>query len=327
MSELTMLQAIRQAMDEEMARDENVIILGEDVGVKGGVFLATDGLCQKYGAQRVIDTPIAESGIVGVAIGASLAGMRPVAEIQFADYILPAIDQILNEAARFRYRSNGDWYCPLVIRAPFGAGVHGGLYHSQSAEKLFCSTPGLWVVIPSNPYDAKGLLKAAIRCDDPVVFFEHKRAYRSIKSEVPTEDYTVPLGKAEVKRQGDDLTVITYGLAVQESLQAAGEIAREGINVEIVDLRTLYPMDKDCVLESVKKTGKALIIHEDNKTGGIGGEIAATIAEEAFDWLDGPIRRLAAPDIPSVPFNDAYERYMLPDVKRMANAMRDLAKR
>ncbi len=326
MPELTMLQAIREAMDEEMARDPNVFVLGEDVGVKGGVFLATDGLFQKYGAHRVIDTPIAESGIVGVAIGASLVGMRPVAEIQFADYILPAIDQILNEAARFRYRSNGTWSCPLVVRAPFGAGVHGGLYHSQSTEKLFCSTPGLWVVIPSNPYDAKGLLKAAIRCDDPVIFFEHKRAYRSIKGAVPTQDYTVPLGKADVKRRGDDLTVITYGLAVQEALQAADEIARQGVSVEIVDLRTLHPLDKDCVLESVKKTGKVLIIHEDIKTGGIGGEIAAIIAEEAFDYLDAPIRRLGAPDVPSVPFNDAYERYVVPDVARMAKAMHDLAK-
>ncbi len=326
MPELTMLQAIRQALDEEMARDENVFILGEDVGIKGGVFLATDGLYAKYGANRVVDTPIAESGLVGVAIGASLVGMRPVAEIQFADYMSQAIDQILNEAARFRYRSNGDWYCPLVIRAPFGAGIHGGLYHSQSVEKLFCSTPGLWVVIPSNPYDAKGLLKAAIRCDDPVVFFEHKRAYRSIKTDVPTGDYVIPLGKAVVKRAGDDLTVIAYGLAVQDALQAAETLAPEGIHAEVVDLRTLYPMDRDCVLDSVKKTGKALIVHEDNKTGGIGGEIAALIAEQAFEWLDAPVVRVASPDVPSVPFNESYERYFLPDVEGITAAMRRLAR-
>ncbi len=325
MPELTMLQAIREALDEEMARDENVFVLGEDIGRKGGVFLVTEGLYQKYGAYRVIDTPIAESGIVGVAIGASLVGMRPVAEIQFADYIPQAVDQILNEAARFRYRSNGAWHCPLVIRAPFGAGIHGGLYHSQSVEKLFCSTPGLWVVIPSNPYDAKGLLKAAIRCDDPVVFFEHKRAYRSIKAEVPADNYLVPLGRAEVKRTGQDLTVIAYGLAVQDTLQAAEKVARDGIRVEVVDLRTLYPMDQDCVLSSVKKTGKALIVHEDNKAGGIGGEIAALIAEQAFEWLDGPIMRVAGPDIPSVPFNDTYERFFLPDVGRIIAAMRQLA--
>ncbi len=232
----------------------------------------------------------------------------------------------MNEAARFRYRSNGAWHCPLVIRAPFGAGIHGGLYHSQSVEKLFCSTPGLWVVIPSNPYDAKGLLKAAIRCDDPVVFFEHKRAYRSVKRDVPTGDYIVPLGQADVKRTGLDLTVIAYGLAVQDALQAADEVAREDISVEVVDLRTLYPMDEDCVLGSVKKTGKALIVHEDNKTGGLGGEIAAKIAEQAFEWLDGPIMRVAGPDIPSVPFHESYERYFLPDVGRIAWAIRHLAR-
>lgn len=325
MPELNVLQAIREAMDEEMARSEDVIVLGEDVGVKGGVFLATDGLHKKYGGERVIDTPIAESGIVGVAIGASLVGMRPVAEIQFADYILPAIDQILNEAALFRYRSHGAWYCPMVVRAPYGAGVHGGLYHSQSNEKLFCSRPGLWVVIPSTPYDAKGLLKSAIRCDDPVVFFEHKRSYRLIKGEVPSHDYTVPLGQADIKRRGKTLTVVTYGMVVHEALEAAGLVAAEGIDVEVVDLRTLYPMDKATVLESVKKTGKALVAHEDQKTGGVGGEIAALIAEEAFEWLDAPVLRLAGADVPTVPFNDTLEAYYLPGVKKMVEMIRRLA--
>ncbi|MBI3941368.1 MAG: alpha-ketoacid dehydrogenase subunit beta [Chloroflexi bacterium] len=322
---ITLLQAIRDGLHEEMTRDENVIILGEDVGVKGGVFLATDGLFKDFGPDRVIDTPIAESSIVGVAIGASLVGMRPVAEIQFADYILPAIDQILNEAARFRYRCNGDWYCPLVIRAPYGAGVHGGLYHSQSVEKLFCSTPGLYVVIPATPYDAKGLLKTAIRTDDPVLFFEHKRAYRLIKGEVPAGDYTIPLGKADIKRAGQHLTVITYGLAVHDALQAAEQVAAEDLDVEVVDLRTLYPMDRETILNSAKKTGKVLVYHEDNKTGGVGGEIAAMIAEEAFEWLDGPILRLGAPDIPPTPFNETLERYYLPDVPRLITAIRRLA--
>src|SRR5215211_6104258 len=258
MPQLNMVEAIRSALSDALAEDERVLVLGEDVGIKGGVFLATDGLLKQYGELRVVDMPIAEAGIVGIAIGASLHGLRPVAEIQFADYIHPAIDQILNEAARFRYRSNGDWSCPIVVRAPFGAGVHGGFYHSQSAEALFASTPGLKVVAPSTPYDAKGLLIAAIRDPDPVVFFEHKQLYRSVRGDVPEGCYTVPLGSAAVRREGSDLSLYTYGLMAHLSLAAAELVAAEGLSVEVIDLRTLYPLDTATILASVKKTGKAL---------------------------------------------------------------------
>src|SRR5262245_18748648 len=264
MPQMTMIEAIRSALADAMAEDEWVFVLGEDVAIKGGVFLATDGLLKRYGEQRVIDTPIAEASIVGIAIGAALHGLRPVAEIQFADYIHPAIDQILNEAARFRYRSNGDWGCPIVVRAPFGAGVHGGFYHSQSVEALFTSTPGLKVVAPSTPYDAKGLLIAAIHDPDPVVFFEHNQLYRLQRGEVPEGVYTMPLGAAAVRRQGTDVSLYTYGLMAHYSLAAAELMAAEGIDVEVIDLRTLYPLDVPAILASVEKTGKALIVHEDN---------------------------------------------------------------
>ncbi len=325
MAHMTYIEAIRSAMLDAMTEDESVIVLGEDVALKGGVFLATEGLLERFGERRVIDTPIAEISVVGLAIGASLHGLKPVAEIQFADYILPAIDQILNEAALFRYRSNGDWHCPIVVRAPFGAGIHGGLYHSQSSEALFTSTPGLKVVIPSTPHDAKGLLIAAIRDPDPVIFFEHKQLYRTVRGEVPDGTYTVPIGKAAIARSGTDLSLFTYGLMTHYSLSAAEQIAQEGINVEVIDLRTLYPLDKAAILESVRRTGKALIVHEDNLTGGIGGEIGALIAEHAFEYLDGPVRRLASPDVPPVAFNDDLEMgYMLNPAKIMA-AIRDLA--
>jgi len=325
MPQMTFIEAVRSAIYDAMAEDDSVIVLGEDVALKGGVFLATSGLLEQYGPTRVIDTPIAEASIVGLAIGASLHGLRPVAEIQFADYIHPAIDQILNEAALFRYRSNGDWSCPIVVRAPFGAGIHGALYHSQSSEALFTSTPGLKVVIPATPYDAKGLLVAAIRDPDPVIFFEHKQLYRSQKGEVPEGVYTVPIGRAAVTREGSGLSLFTYGLMVHHSLSAASTVAAEGIQVEVIDLRTLYPLDSNAILDSVKKTGKALIVHEDNLTGGIGGEISAIIGEQAFEYLDGPIRRLASPDVPPVAFNDDLEaRYMLnPD--KIAAAIRELA--
>lgn len=325
MPHLTFIEAIRSAMTDAMAEDDSVIVLGEDVAIKGGVFLATDGLLDQYGEKRVIDTPIAEASIVGLAIGASLHGLRPIAEIQFADYIHPAIDQILNEAALFRYRSNGDWSCPIVVRAPFGAGIHGGLYHSQSSEALFTSTPGLKVVIPSTPYDAKGLLIAAIRDPDPVIFFEHKQLYRSVRGDVPDGAYVVPIGKAAIVRPGTDVSLFTYGLMTHFSLTAADEVARDGINVEVVDLRTLYPLDKALVLESVRKTGKALIVHEDNLTGGIGGEISAIIAEHAFEHLDGPIRRLASPDVPPVAFNDDLEAHYMLNPQKIAAVIRDLA--
>jgi 2-oxoisovalerate dehydrogenase E1 component beta subunit len=322
---MTFIEAIRSAMSDTMAEDDAVIVLGEDVALKGGVFLATDGLLDSYGDKRVIDTPVAEATIVGLAIGAALHGLRPVAEIQFADYIHPAVDQILNEAALFRYRSNGDWSCPIVVRAPFGAGIHGGLYHSQSSEALFTSTPGLKVVIPATPYDAKGLLIAAIRDPDPVIFFEHKQLYRSVRGNVPEGTYTIPLGSASIARSGTDISLFSYGLMLHHSLTAAGEVAQQGIDVEVIDLRTLYPLDKSMILESVRKTGKALIVHEDKLTGGIGGEISAIIAEHAFEHLDGPIRRVASPDVPPVAFNDDLEAYFMLNPQKIAAAIWDLA--
>lgn len=325
MTVMTFIDAIRSAMHDVMAEDERVIVLGEDVALKGGVFLATDGLLKKFGEHRVIDTPIAEISVVGLAIGAALNGSLPIAEIQFADYIHPAIDQILNEAAVFRYRSNGDWACPIVVRAPFGAGIHGGLYHSQSSEALFTSTPGLKVVIPSTPYDAKGLLIAAVRDPDPVIFFEHKQLYRTQRGEVPEGTYTVPIGAAATMREGRDLSIFTYGLMVHFCLAAAEVVAQDGIRVEVIDLRTLYPLDKEAIFASVRKTGKVLIVHEDNLTGGIGGEISALIAEHAFESLDAPIRRLASPDIPPVAFNDDLEAFYMLNPHKIAAAIRSLA--
>ena len=325
MAEITLIDAIRQAMDDELARDENVFIVGEDVGKRGGVFRATVGLFDKYGGERVIDSPLAELSIVGVGIGAALYGMRPICEIQFADFIYPAFNQIVSEAAKMCYRSNGEWTVPMVIRAPYGGGIGGGLYHSQSVEALFAHIPGLKVVIPSNPYDAKGLLKAAVRDPNPVIYLEPKKGYRLIRGEVPEGDYTVPIGPANVTRQGSDLTVYAYGMMHYYTLQAAEKLAGEGVNVEVVDLRTLYPVDKQTVLESVSKTGKALIVHEDNLTGGYGGEIAAIIAEEAFTYLDAPVRRLCGPDVPAVPFSHPLQDWFMPNPDKIAQAMRDLA--
>jgi 2-oxoisovalerate dehydrogenase E1 component beta subunit len=319
------IEAVREALLEEMRRDQRVIVMGEDVGQHGGVFRATDGLWKEFGDERVVDTPLAESAIVGVAIGAALNGLLPVAEIQFADFIYPAVDQLISEAAKFRYRSNGAFSCPIVVRAPFGGGVRGGLYHSQSVESLFAHVPGLKVVAPATPYDFKGMLKAAIRDPDPVLFFEHKRCYRLIRGEVPEEDYVVPLGQAEVKRQGKDLTVVSYGLMLHYSLEAAQRLSQEGVEAEVVDLRTLTPLDRETILASVKKTGKALIVYEDNRTGAFGAEVAATIAEEAFDYLDGPIMRVAGPDVPAMPYNIKLESLFLPSVDRIAEAMRGLA--
>jgi 2-oxoisovalerate dehydrogenase E1 component beta subunit len=320
----TVIQAIRDTLDEEMAADERVIVLGEDVQL-GGVFRATEGLFDRYGAGRVIDTPLAESSIVGVAIGAALNGLRPVAEIQFSDFIHPAINQIVNEAAKLRYRSGGAFGCPIVIRAPYGGGVHGGLYHSQSVEALFCHVPGLKVVTPSTPRDAKGLLRAAIRDEDPVLFFEHKRTYRLIKEEVPAKAYDLPIGRAEVRREGDDVSVLTYGLMVHQTLEAAAALSEEGIETHVVDLRTLLPLDREAILEATRRTGKVLIVHEDNLTGGVGAEVAAIIAEEAFDHLDAPVRRLAAPDVPSFPYSIPLEQFCLPDRDKIADAIRQLA--
>jgi len=326
MSEITMVEAIRQAMDEELGRDERVFILGEDVGVRGGVFRATQGLFEKYGKDRVIDSPLAELTIIGVGIGAALYGKRPICEIQFADFIYPAFNQIVSEAAKMYYRSNGQWMVPMVIRAPYGGGIGGGLYHSQSVEAFFTQVPGLKVVIPSNPYDAKGLLKSAVRDPNPILFFEPKKGYRLIKGEVPDDqEVIVPIGPARITRQGQDLSVFAYGMMHHYALQAAETVANEGIDVEVVDLRTLYPVDRETILQSIHKTSKALIVHEANLTGGYGAEIAATIAEWGFMDLDAPVRRLAGPDVPAVPFSHPMQEWFMVNPKKIADAIRELA--
>jgi 2-oxoisovalerate dehydrogenase E1 component beta subunit len=307
----TYLEAIRQGLWEEMERDPGVFLIGEDIGVYGGAFKVTAGFLDHFGARRVIDTPIAESAIVGAAIGAGLMGLRPVAEIQFSDFISCAFDQIVNFAAKCRYRWGAG--VPIVIRAPSGGGIHGGPFHSQNPEMAFVHTPGLKVVAPATAYDAKGLIKSAIRDDDPVLFFEHKALYRKVKEDLPEQDYTVPIGKAAVVREGCDISLITYGAMVHVGLEAAGQLAREGIDLEIVDLRSLLPLDVDAILASARKTSKVLLLHEDTRTGGLGGEIAALISENVFEYLDGPIVRIAAPDTP-VPFSPPLEEAFLPNV-------------
>ncbi len=304
MAQITYVEAIRGALEEEMRRDDRVLVMGEDVGAKGGVFGATAGLFSEFGEERVIDTPLAEAAIVGVSIGCALAGLRPVAEIQFLDFIPPAMDQIINEAAKIRYRSNGDWSCPMVIRAPCGGGVHvhGALYHSQSLEALFAHVPGLKVVIPSTPADAKGLLLSAIRDPDPVCFFEHKALYRSLREEVPEGEHLVPIGKSRVAREGTDLSCITYGATVHEALTAAERMDRDGIEVEVLDLRTVRPLDREAIIATARKTGKVLVCHEANLAVGVGAEVAAIIAEECFQQLDAPVMRLGGPEIPAIPF-------------------------
>ncbi|KTT83458.1 MULTISPECIES: alpha-ketoacid dehydrogenase subunit beta [Mammaliicoccus] len=325
MPKLSYLDAINQAMDQAMEKDNNVFVIGEDVGLKGGVFGATKNLYNKYGEGRVIDSPLAESNIVGASIGAAMMGKRPVSEIQFAEYIVPATNQIINEAAKIRYRSNNDWDCPLTIRSPFGGGIHGALYHSQSIESIFCSTPGLRVVIPSTPYDAKGLLLAAIEDNDPVLYFEHKKAYRLLKEEVPEEYYTVPIDKADVKREGSDITVFTYGLCVNYALQAAEILATEGIDAEIVDLRSLYPLDKETIIKCAKKTGKVLVVTEDNLEGSVMSEVSAIIAENCLFDLDAPIARLAGPDVPAMPFSPPMEDFFMMNPVKIEEKMRTLA--
>lgn len=320
----TIAEAIHDAIDQEMGRDPTVVVMGEDVGYKGGVFKITEGLQEKYGKYRSFDTPIAECAIAGIAIGAALSGLRPIAEMQFADYSLPAYDQIVNEAACLRYRSNGDWGCPVVFRSPFGAGVHGGLYHSQSVEALFCHIPGLKVVVPATAYDAKGLMLAAIRDPDPVWVFEHKRSYRRFREEVPDDDYTVPIGKAKVQREGTTLSVITYGIGVHYALDAAAAVEGEGISVEVLDLRTLLPLDRAAIAATVAKTGKMLILHEDNKTMGIGAEVGAFIAEECLDSLDAPVVRIGAKDS-HIPYNHEQESAIIPNVEDVTAAVRTLA--
>ncbi|MEH7377065.1 MULTISPECIES: alpha-ketoacid dehydrogenase subunit beta [Bacillaceae] len=325
MAIISYIDSITMAMREEMERDPRVFVLGEDVGLKGGVFKATQGLYEQFGEERVIDTPLAESAIAGVGIGAAMYGMRPIAEMQFADFIMPAVNQIISEAAKIRYRSNNDWSCPMVIRAPYGGGVHGALYHSQSVEAIFANQPGLKIVMPSTPYDAKGLLKAAVRDNDPVLFFEHKRAYRLIKGEVPTDDYTLPIGKADVKRQGEDITVITYGLCVHFALQAAEKLAKDGISTHILDLRTVYPLDKEAIIEAASKTGKVLLVTEDTKEGSIISEVSAIIAENCLFELDAPIMRLAGPDVPAMPYSPTMEKFFMVNPDKVEKAMRELA--
>jgi 2-oxoisovalerate dehydrogenase E1 component beta subunit len=322
---MRMIEAVRAAITEEMDRDDRVLVVGEDVGKKGGVFGATDGLYARFGEARVLDTPLAESGIIGVAIGAALNGLIPIAEIQFADFIHPAFDQIVSEAARTRYRSNGDWSVPIVIRTPFGGGVHGGLYHSQSIEAFYAHVPGLKVVVPSMPADAKGLLKSAIRDPDPVLFLEHKKVYRLVAEEIPDGDHLVPIGPAVVRRRGTTLSCFAWGLMTHYCLEAAEQLAGEGLNVEVVDLRTLAPLDRDTILESVRRTGKAMVVYEDNLTGGFGAEVSAIISEHAFDDLDGPVVRVAAPDIPAMPFNSPQEDFFMPNPTKIAKAMKQLA--
>ncbi len=318
------VEAVRATLYEALKNDDRVLILGEDVGARGNVFLITKDFIDEFGPQRVIDTPIAEASIVGIAIGMAMEGLRPIAEIQFADFIFPAFNQIVSEAARLRYRSNNGFECPITIRAPYGGGVHGALYHSQSVEAFFTHVPGLKVVVPSTPADAKGLLRTSIRDQDPVLFLEHKKTYRLIKGEVPNGHYTIPIGKANVVREGSQLTVVSYGLYVHWALEAAQTLAQDGISVEVIDLRSIRPMDRGAILASVEKTRRLLVVHEDNKFGGIGAEISAMVAEEALFHLDAPIRRLCGPDVPAMGYAETLEHEFMSSPAKIADAMRDL---
>jgi pyruvate/2-oxoglutarate/acetoin dehydrogenase E1 component len=323
MAEVTYLDAIKQGMREEMQRDEHVYILGEDVGVYGGAFKVTAGLLDEFGPWRVIDTPLSESAIVGAAVGSALMGQRPIAEMQFMDFIACGFDQIVNMAAKLHYRNN--MAVPMVIRGPSGGGVHGGPFHSQNPEAWFVHVPGLKVVAPSSPADAYGLIKGAVRDDNPVLYFEHKYLYRRLKDELPDGDYTVPIGKARIVQEGSDLTIYTYGWMVEVSQEAANRLREEeGVSVEIIDLRTLLPLDREAILQSIEKTSKALIVHEDTRTLGVGAEVAAILAEEAFDMLDGPIMRVTSPDTP-VPFSPPLEQAFLPNPDKVLAAARQLA--
>src|SRR5437879_1630557 len=327
MTEKNVIQTIHDTLWDLMKSDDRVLVMGEDVGARGGVFRATANFLEKFGEQRVLDTPLAESLIVGAAIGMAMAGLLPVAEIQFADFIHPAFDQLVSEAARIRYRSNGDWSVPMVVRVPYGGGVHGALYHSQSIEAFYGHVPGLKVVVPSTPHDTKGLLRAAIRDPDPVLFLEHKKTYRLIKGDVPDEPYEVPIGVADVKREGEDLTVVAYGLMLHLCLEAAQRLEEEdGYSAEVVDVRTISPLDKQTILQSVRKTAKAMVVYEDNRTYGAGAEIAATIAEELMFELDGPLVRIGGPDIPAMPFATPLEHEFMPDTERVYEKMRELAR-
>lgn len=322
MAETTYIQAISDGLREEMKQDDSVFLLGEDIGNYGGAFKVTKGFLDEFGEDRVIDTPLAESGILGVSIGAALQGMRPVAEMQFSDFVATGFNQLVNNAAKIHYRWGAE--VPMVVRMPSGGGVHGGPFHSQNTEAWFFHVPGLKLVAPSTPYDAKGLIRAAIRDNNPVLYFEHKYLYRREKGDVPDGEYTVEIGKGRIAREGKDLSVLTYGSMVPASLEAAEKVSNSGgIDVEVVDLRSLMPLDMDLIYDSVKKTNKALIVHEDLKTGGIGAELSARITEEVFEWLDGPIRRIASIDTP-VPFAPSLEEYFMPNPEKIAQGIRDL---
>jgi len=321
----TLIQAVHDAMLTEMRRDDRVIVLGQDVGARGGVFRATMGLMDEFGSERVIDTPLDECLIAGVAIGMALDDLRPVAEMQFADFIFPAFNQIVSEAAKIRYRSNGDFSVPMVIRAPYGGGVHGALYHSQSVEAFFAHVPGLKVVAPSTAYDAQGMLTMAIEDPDPVMFFEHKKTYRLVRDEVPDERYTISFGRAKVRREGGDVTCVSYGLLHHFCVEAAERLSHDGIEIEVIDLRSIYPLDIETVLESVAKTSKVMILYEDTKFLGLGAEVAAQIAERAMFELDAPIVRIGGPHVPAMPYSPALEHWFLPDVDRIEQEMRKLA--
>ncbi|HEX2294543.1 MAG TPA: alpha-ketoacid dehydrogenase subunit beta [Actinomycetota bacterium] len=325
MTEKNVVTAIHDTLQEEMRRDDTVVVLGEDVGARGGVFRVTMGFLDEFGEGRVVDTPLDEALIAGVAIGMAIDGLRPVAEMQFADFSFPGFNQIIQEAARIRYRSNGDFSVPMVVRAPYGGGVHGALYHSQSVEAFYAHVPGLKVVVPSTPYDAKGMLLQAIEDEDPVIYLEHKKTYRLIKGDVPDERYTVPLGKAVVRREGTDLTCVSYGLMHHYCVEAAERLSSEGLEVEVVDLRSIFPLDIDTVLESVGKTNKAMVVYEDNKFLGVGAEVAAQIAEKAMFELDGPIVRIGGPHVPAMPFAPPLEAWFMPDVDKIEQEMRKLA--
>jgi 2-oxoisovalerate dehydrogenase E1 component beta subunit len=326
MTEKSNVQAVHDTLLAEFRRDERYILMGEDVGVRGGVFRVSDGFIEEFGKQRIIDTPVAESSIVGIAIGAAIGGLLPVAEMQFADFSAPAFEQIVDEAARIRYRSNGAYGVPIVIRMPWGGGIHGALYHSQSVEAFYAHVPGLKVVVPSTPRDITGMLRAALRDPDPVIFLEHKATYRAIRGDAPDDpEFTIPLGPADVKREGTDITVFAYGLMLHHSLRAAETLASEGISVDVVDVRSLRPLDAETILREARKTGKCLIVYEDNRLFGAGAEIAALIAEEAFDALDAPVMRLGGPEVPAMPYNKPQEDWFMPDPAKIAVKMRQLA--
>lgn len=323
---LTLLEAVREALREEMARDPRVVLLGEDIGRLGGVFRATEGLLEAFGPERVVETPMMELGIAGLAVGMAMKGLRPVAEIQFADFMHAAADHIISDAARLRFRSNGDWTCPLVVRTAYGGGLRGGPYHSQSVEALYAHVPGLKVAIPSFPADVKGLLTAAIRDPDPVLFLEHKKTYRAVRGEVPAGEHTLPFGQARVVRPGDHVTVVGWGWVLHEALAAAEGLASEGIAVEVIDPRTLVPFDREAVLASVARTGRLCVVHEDTRTMGFGAEIAALVAETAPGDLRAPVRRVTMPDVAGLPANAPMEDALIPDRQRIATALRELAR-